>query len=77
MNKILKILIVIPAFVGFIFVPILAIASQWGHLSSPTQSLYSKIIVTYSCIMMYLVYPWIYKRLKISKEKRTDEIRGE
>lgn len=68
-RELFKMFVVLPAFFGFIFVPTLAIASQWGQYSSPTQHILSKIIVTILCLAMYTTYPRIFSKLRSNKEK--------
>lgn len=69
-KELIKLLIVIPAIIGFTGTPLIVISLQLGTINQ-NPSIYSRILVSYMCICMYVFYiMWIKKRIKETRERK-------
>ena len=66
-TELIKLFILIPAMMGFIGSPIILISLSLGQINM-NNSLFSKILIIYMAVCMYIFYGmWIRKKIKDAK----------
>ena len=69
-KELIKLFIVIPAVMGFIVSPLILVSLQLGQINM-NNSLFSKILIIYMAVCMYIFYVmWIKKKIKETSNKK-------
>jgi len=60
--------LLLPGMIAALGSPLISIGEMWGWNNQPT--LFSKIVITYSCITSYYLYYKIFKKITIKGKKK-------